>query len=212
MKRNSFYLEIGRNLRSKVERSQRKEEIRLGETIRRLRTNAGLGGAELCRKADGLDPRLLSAIEKGRIRNPSLETLQAIARGLGCLVRDLFTDAEMSFGCNYYLGSQKGEFRIEFPKQGLTVISLTPATPYFFCGKMILAPQATVENEFFSHPLPLFMEVVMGKVEIHVEKQEAILKEGENIFFNGRFSHSLRNLLSRESALRLVTAPSFFSP
>ncbi len=193
-----------------MRRREIREELTLGPTIRRLRERAGLTGAELSRRSGGIDPRTLSAIERGRIRNPSLERLQRIARGLGCLVSDLFTGAEMDLDRNYHHGNPRGVFQMEFPKWGLKVVSATPPIPEFFCGKLILAPQRKVTGELLSRPSPLFLEVVIGRIEVEVEKESLTLSEGENLFFNGRLAHSFRNLLSRESTLWLVTAPSFF--
>ena len=206
----NFYPEIEKALAQHAKDRESQEPIRLGENIRWLREKASITGVELCRRSRGIDPRTLSAIEKGRIRNPSLETLQKIAAGLGCLVRDLFTRAEMAFERNYHVGSQKGVFQIEFPKLGLKILSATPPVPQFFCGKSILSPQRKVTGELFYRSAPLFLEVVMGRIEFGIEDQTVTLKEGENLFFNGGLRHFFQNLLSRESALWLVTAPSFF--
>lgn len=193
-------------------RDSLEEPLSLGTTIRRLRKRAGLTGAELCRRSGGMDPRTLTAIEKGRIRNPSLENLQRICKGLGCLVRDLFTAAEMTNERNYHRGSQKGFFHMEFPKLGVKIISATPPIPEFFCGKLILEPQRKVTEDLLRHPRPLFVEVVMGQIEFEVENERMTLKEGENLFLHGGLRHSFRNPLNRDSALWLVTAPSFSPP
>lgn len=203
-----LYTLLEKALGRQVKDSGEEEEIRLGENIRELRKGAGFSGVELCRRAGRLDPRTLNAIEKGRTQNPSVETLQGIARGLGCLVRDLFTRAEMDFERNYHVGSPKGVFQMEFPKLGLKVVSATPLIPQFFCGKLILAPQRKVAGGLLKRPSPLFFEVVMGRFEFEIEGRKVNLKEGENLFFNGSLRHSFRNPLNRESTLWLVTAPS----
>lgn len=210
-KEANLYAEIVRRRAKGEERTEAREGIRLGETIRRLRERAGLSGAELCRRSGRLDPRTLTAIEKGRIRNPSLASLQAVAQGLGCLVCDLFIPAEMELDRNFYVGSQKGVFQIKFPKLGLKIVSTTPPTVHFFCGKLILDPRRKVTGDFLKRPTPLFVEVVMGHVEFSIEGETVRLEEGENLFFNGGFRHTFRNLLNRESAFWLVTAPSFLS-
>ena len=206
----NFYAAVGKDLRRQAEKGETQEEIRIGEAIRKLREKAGLTGAELCRRSGGMDPRTLTAIEKGRIRNPSIESLQGIAKGLGCLVRDVFTRAEMALDRNYYFGSQKGVYQMEFSKLGLKVVSATPPIPQFFCGKFILAPRQIVAGELFKRTAPLFLEVVMGQVEFGIEGEKLTLKEGENLLFNGGLRHSFRNTLNRESTLLIVTAPSFF--
>ena len=205
-----FYRILGKAFPGQARDLKEREKILLGKKIRELREKCSLTGVELCRRSKGVDPRTLSAIEKGRIRNPSLETLQEIAGGLGCLVRDFFTQAEMDLDRNYHVGSQKGVFQMEFPKIGLKVVSATPPIPEFFCGKLILSPQRKVNGDLFSRRAPLFLEVVIGRVEFGIEDQTVTLKEGENLFFHGGLRHFFRNTLNRESALWLMTAPSFF--
>ena len=211
VKETNFYQAMSQGIGDLEKKSKAREKLDVGKAIRELREKKGLSGAELCRRSGGVDPATLSAIEKGRIRNPSLDLLQEISRGLGCLVRDLFTLAEMGIDRNYYFGSQKGAFQIEFPKVGLKIVSATPPTAEFFCGKLILGPQRKVAGDLLQCPAPIFLEVVMGQIEFGIEGERMVLKEGENIFFNGGLHHFLRNTSSRESALWLVTAPSFFT-
>lgn len=212
MREPGFYGELREAFHQRVANEEDHEPLALGKTIVRLRQKTGLSGAELCRRSGVIDPRTLNAIEKGRIQNPSLKSLQGIARGLGCLVRDLFAEAEIDHDRNYYQGTQKGAFQMEFPRLGLKIVSATPPDPRFFCGKMIIGPKRKVEGHLLARPAPLFVEVVMGRLEFLVEDRTAILKEGDNLFFNGNLRHSFRNPLNRESTLWFVTAPSFFRP
>ena len=99
---------------------------------------------------------------------------------------------------------------MDFPKRGVKIISLIPAISQFFCGKMILAPQGEVEGELPVRSFPLFVEVVMGQIEFWIENERVVLKEGENLLFNGGLQHRIKNPLNRESVLWIVTAPSFF--
>lgn len=187
-------------------KSQLFSGLKLGETLRRLRVKQDLSGAELCRRSGGLDPRTLVAIEKGRIKNPSLESLQKLAAGLGCLVKDIFAACETGLQQNYQVGSQKGAFQFEFPETGLKIISATPFRSPFFCGKLILAPKGHISGDLLKSPFPVFLEIVLGKVELTLEDQTLTLKEGENVFFNGGFSYALKNLLNRETVIWCVTA------
>ena len=189
---------------------QSQEKICLGKAILTLREKAGLTGVQLCRKSGSIDPRTLNAIEKGRIRNPSIEILQELALGLGCLVKDLFSQAETQFESNFFQGSQKGVFHMEFPALGAKIISSTPPNRHFFCGKLILSAKRSIKESVLSRSAPVFLEVILGKIEFDIQGKTAFLKEGENLFYNGGLKHSIRNPLNRESALWLVTAPSFF--
>ena len=198
---------------AKTEKQYRAEyetaSIRLHRTIRRLRQAKGFSGVRLCREAGDLDPKTLTALEKGRIKNPSIRTLQSVSRGLSLSVSDLFREAELESEAGYYLGSQKGEFLVDFPKRGIKIVSFTPFIKDFFCGKLLLGPRRHLTDTLLKHPKPIFIAVLIGRFEVEVETRKATLKEGENLFFNGRLKHAFYNPLHRESVLLMMTAPSF---
>ncbi len=182
--------------------------LAIHSVIRLLRHERKLSGAELCRRS-GLDPRTLTALEKGRIRNPSIKTLQAVAKGLQLQVSDLFKRAEMEEPHHFFTGTQKGFFQLDFPPAGIKVVSFTPFVQDFFCGKIILSSRKRWEDSLMKHPFPLFLSILIGRVEVTVEGRKIPLKEGENVFFNGSLKHSVQNMLEKESVLLMVTAPSF---
>jgi transcriptional regulator with XRE-family HTH domain len=61
------------------------------ETLKRLRSRAGLTQQELATRA-GLSIALVVALEQGRRDNPRLDTLRKLAGGLGCTVGELVGD------------------------------------------------------------------------------------------------------------------------
>lgn len=205
----SLYQAIGDKARTCFQESRQRETLDLSKTVRALRNTKGISGAELCRRAGDLDAKTLTAVEKGRIRNPSVKTLLSLARGLGITVADLFSRAEIELDRNFYAGSQKGAFKMEFPEWGVKVVSFTPFIKDFFCGKIILGPRCKINQGLINHPLPLFVSNLLGRFEIRIGDRQMQLKEGENLFLNGALQHSFFNPLQRESVMLLVTAPSF---
>ncbi len=183
--------------------------LALGALIRSLRQAKKLSGVELCRLAGGMDPRLLNAVEKGRIQSPSLQTLTALSRALGMTLAGLFTAAEIERDDKFFTGSQKGNFMLEFPAVGARVVSFTPFTKDFFCGKVFLGAKKKFDQTLFRHAHPQFVSVILGRFEIDVGGRQANLREGENLFFHGAIKHRVMNPLHRESVLMLMTAPSF---
>ena len=210
MRSSNFYERLGETLEK--QKGRRPAKIDLGKAILRLRERQGLGATELCRRSGALDPKTLNAIEKGRIRNPSLESLQAIAKGLDCLIKDIFAEGELEAEGNFSLGSQKGAFRVEFPDLKIVAVSFTPLGTKFFCGKLLFGPKASVSGNLISHSASVFAEVVMGRFEIAVESKTVSLKEGDNLFLNGGLKHSFRNSLNRDSVLRIVALPTVLPP
>ena len=205
----SVYQVLGAQIEKRRRQKFRTQHISLAPLIRKLRIEKGLKGVELCRRAGNLDPRLLTAIEKGRVKNPSIKTLEALSRGLGVLVGDLFRQAELEIDRHFYTGTQKGAFQMDFPWAGVKAVSLTPFNRNFFLGKLILSARRRIDQTFLKQPLPLYISALVGQFEITIEDRKVLLKEGGNIFFNGILKHSFYNPLQRESVFLMVTAPSF---
>ena len=207
-KESSFYGVLSRTAH-KSSRNLLETPPDIHATIRALRKEKGLTGAALCQKAGDLDPRTLTALEKGRIKNPSIKTLQSVARGLGITVSEVFRCAEIQQDHYLYQGSQKGICQMDFPLFGVRMVSFTPFVKDFFCGKLILGPRKRVSQTLLKNPLSIFISVIFGRFEINVESRQINLREGENLFFNGILRHSFYNPLERESVMLFITSPSF---
>ena len=209
-KRQSLYQVLAEEIKERSQRNLMSETLDLPSAVRRLRQENKLTGVALCRKAGGgLDPRTLTALEKGRIKNPSIKTLQAVARGLGISVSELFRQTEIRIDRHFFLGSQKGAYQIDFPSWGIKIVSFTPLLKDFFCGKLIFSAHKKLDQTMLKHPLPIFVSTLFGRLEASFEGKTLSLKEGDNIFFNGVLRHSFYNPLERESVLLIMTAPSF---
>ena len=94
-KEGLFYRALGSEIHKKTKERLEAKPLDLSPVIRKLRLAKNLSGVEFCRKAGDLDPRTLTALEKGRIRNPSIRTLQSVVRGLGITISELFKEAEI---------------------------------------------------------------------------------------------------------------------
>jgi DNA-binding XRE family transcriptional regulator len=207
--KQSFYKILETTVKKEARKNEAHETVNLNETIVRLRKERRLSATQLCEKAGNLNVKTLSAIETGRIKNPSVHTLQALARGLGFTVSDLFRSSEAEQDRNLYVGTQKGFSQMEFPAFGIKVVSYTPFVRDFFCGKLILASKRKLDQAILKYHAPLYISMLVGKVEATVAGRMFPLKEGENLFFNGILEHSFYNPLEKEAIFLLVTAPSF---
>ena len=185
--------------------------LEIGPIVRRLREERGLSGVEFCRRAKALDPKTLVALEKGRIRNPSIATLEALAKGFGMTVSDLFRRAEFDQRDYFSLGSPKGRYKIELPSQGIQLISFTPLMEELFCGKMILEGQKQFDEKLLGGTGAFFIMTLIGQFEGEVEGRKVALKEGDNLYFFGGMRFRLANALQRNSTLFLVAVPSCLS-
>jgi transcriptional regulator with XRE-family HTH domain len=183
----------------------------IGAAVLKLRQEMGLKGVDLCRRAKVLDPKTLTAIEKGRIKNPSVATLQALAGGFGITVSELFRHAELSDERHFRIGTQKGLYKMEFASKGIQMVSFTPLNEEFFCGKIILEGERGFDDSFLSHKGAFFVMSLVGQVEGDVEGKTVPLKEGASLYLRGGMRFRLQNPAQRNASLLLVTVPSCVS-
>ena len=207
--KSSLYQLLGQTIRDRFEKELEAEKIEIDKMVRKLRKERGLTGVEVCKRAGDLNPKTLAAIENGHIKNPSIKTFQSVARGLGVTVSELFLQTELAMDRHFYVGSQKGAFQTEFPSLGVKAISFTPLNRDFFCGKVIVGPRRRMDQTFWKSPIQIYLSVLVGRFEIQVENKKVILKEGENVFFNGALKHIFYNPMQRDAVFLMVTAPSF---
>lgn len=184
--------------------------INIGRTVRLLREAQRLTGAELCKRSGGLDPKTLTAVEKGRIKNPSIQTLEGLARGLGTTVSSLFRHAELGSEKYFLRGSQKGVFHLRFDS-GLELVSFTPFNQQMFCGKFIVAGRKTLDRSHVRFDGGAFAMTLVGAFKARIEQHELELQEGDNLYFRGAFEFSFYNPQHRNSVLLIMTAPSFLA-
>lgn len=208
-KTKSLYQELSKQVKTRIAKEQRQEKMTVQEAICQMRKARNLTGVEFCRLAGDMDPKTLTALEKGRIRNPSIKTLESCARALGVTVSALFKEAEMHHEKNFVVGTQKGAFVLEFPHKKVKIVSFTPLVREFFCGKMTLGSKVLLGEELLRCEVPLYLSCLVGRVEITVEGQKNVLREGQNIFFNGVLEHSFYNPLHKEVSMLIMMAPSF---
>lgn len=208
-KQKAFYKILETAVKQEARKGDRAARLDLAAIVIRLRKERKLSSTQLCERARNLNIKTLSAIETGRIKNPSVHTLQTLAKGFGLTVGDLFRHAEMQQDRNLYVGTQKGFSQMDFPVFGVKVVSFTPFVREFFCGKVILSSRRRLNQVILKYQAPLYISILVGKIEATVAGREVILREGEGLFFNGILGHSFYNPLEKDAIFMLMTAPSF---
>jgi len=183
-------------------------KLNIGKTLRFIRKLNGLTQRDFAIKAL-MDVRTVNAIETGRIKNPSYDRLLDLTTALGMTLRDFFGLVEADLTNRWVLGTQQGEFTISFSRQKCKVVSYVPEGTDFFVGKMIVEGRTKIDSSTLAFPGHVFIQVVLGKIHMHLEDKEEILKEGQTVLFDGRLKYAIHNPLIRAATLSIVTSPSF---
>ncbi|OGW79616.1 MAG: hypothetical protein A3G33_07425 [Omnitrophica bacterium RIFCSPLOWO2_12_FULL_44_17] len=184
--------------------------INPGDVIRRRRLALELREIDLA-KAAGIQPGTLDAIEKGRVKNPSVSFLCSIAQALGISVASLFSEIEEGRDHRIFTGNQKGVHVLEFPKNGARIICYTPIEAGYFVGKVLLRPGAKIERKLLATKGHCFAQSIIGKLILEFDKKEYVVKEGDYVCFEGQFPYSFNNSQMKETSFLLITIPSFLA-
>jgi len=155
----------------------------------------------------GIDPRTLNAIEMGRIRNPSIDRLRALAGGLNLSLTQLLDRYESDSPENFIQGSPAGIFTMDFGAKGYKFISYTPPISEMFCGKLVLKGKRRFEPLQFRDASLIFIQIIYGKLLVTCNGSERPLREGETLLFNGGNSFKFSNPLVRDTSILFIATP-----
>lgn len=191
---------------------QGKPSICPGRVIRYRRELLGWKAIELARRA-GMNPGTYDAIEKGRIESPSLRNLQSIAQALGVSIASLFREGSEDGETEgiFVGGNQKGQQILDFPREGFRAVCYTPFVPNIFIGKVIVKGETSIDHKLLPTSGLIFVQTILGKLVLHLDAKERLIREGSYAFFDGSFKHFFANPNYRESTFLMVTTPSFLS-
>ena len=178
----------------------------IGNLIRELRLKQNITARKLAASV-GTDPRIINAIEMGRIQNPSLDRLRAIAKALGLTLVELLAKYEMQKPGHWMESSSSGEFVMDFGHQGFKLISYTRPVREMFCGKIILKGRRKIDTTKFQLPVLVFIQVLIGKLSLTYYGEERLLREGRTLLLNGHYEFGIRNPSDRDAAFLFFTSP-----
>jgi transcriptional regulator with XRE-family HTH domain len=168
----------------------------VGERIRRLRLESGLGLRELAAEI-GVSPSAISALENHR-GGMSIERLQLVAAYFGLELTELLaSDGD---------GAETTEAEPEvFRRAALTtpVVSRGSGVHTQILGRpggrrlqpalLTFPPEASYERDRIGHPGEEFAYVVLGEVELLVGDEIHRLDQGDAIRFPSDRAHGFRN-------------------
>lgn len=173
----------------------------VAENVKRMRSDLDLSLDKLA-NLSGVSKAMLSQIEQSRSA-PSINVLWKIARALDVPFAALIskrTDAQLQVirkADSKILSSQKGNFlsKALFPLDVPRRVEFYELNFKAGCvEKAVAHPPGTAEN----------IAIAEGELEIEVNGQKTLLKEGDSIYFIADAAHVYRNTGSKECRAFLV--------
>ena len=180
----------------------------LGQRLRRLRRAEDRTLKDVAQKT-GYSEAYLSQVELGRA-SPSLTSLKKIADGYGVAIAELFADAHGD--ANRVMLRRRERRRMAIANSTLVKELLVARQS----GKKMEPLCVTIDpgggsEGTYDHAGEEFGLVLSGSLELRVEDQVYLVRQGDSFYFNSTRLHGFRNPSHRRKAVVLwvITPPSF---
>jgi len=184
-------------------------ETILGRNLRRYRLKSGYTLSRLSHES-GIKVPTLSAMERGRIRTPSYDSISKVAQALKIPKELLLEDPAFFPLCEK--SDLKGALTLDFKKEGFSLISYSSALEDIFIGKCVLKPKRELRFGNFPRLRLLFLQVIFGKLELRWNSHTVLIGEGENMTLSAPLERTLVNPLAvRDASFLLISLPSLIS-
>lgn len=176
------------------------EPKELGRTIRRLRTEAGIGLRQLGRLAD-ISPASLTAIEKGK-SSPTLATLHKVLKALGTGFADFFTSSAESTESPVFSSKQMRSVA-DKDREYVFVLPKRQDMRFEIIRETIAASES--KSEWEVHDCDVGGIILSGgPARLEIQGQgEWSLRQGDSFYIKAGFKHRLINLGKR--AIKQIT-------
>lgn len=183
----------------------------IGEKIQQLRFEKKMTLDELA-KLSGVTSSYISQVERSLI-NPSINKLNAIVKGLGISLGDLFNshDQEVSYPVKTKVVRKDARKSFSLPKSNTRYYLLSPDLKRQIEFILTVAPPYSSSGEEpFSHEGEECCLILCGTMELIVNNETIILEEGDSAYFNSMLPHHWKNVSGEElKAIWVITPPSF---
>jgi len=189
-------------------------EAGIFESIKKIRKSKGITLHEMSDRT-GISVNHLSQIERGKT-NPSIGTLKKITNAFGVPFMSLGNEEKLSSSSPN--NQRKAEVvrqdmrkMLVYPKSKTKVYLLTPDLQRQL--EVLLSesePDEQGPEEWYSHEGEEFGFVLEGELEVTVDDEVYILKEGDSISFRSHLPHRMKRIGDTPcKSIWVVTPPSF---
>ncbi|HVJ44599.1 MAG TPA: cupin domain-containing protein [Dongiaceae bacterium] len=185
----------------------RSADLWLGQQLRVLRRGRGLSLVELADRT-GLSIGNISQIERG-VCSPSVRSLKKLSEALQVSIGDLFQDADLPPAAEInYIVRKKTRPLLKLGATGVQKELLTPTTPGALQMLMVtIAPGGSSGPDHYTHRGEESGLVLAGSLELWIEDECFILKEGDTFRFKSTQPHRFANAGANTTSVLWVQTP-----
>ena len=165
--------------------------MKIGKIIRNLRLAKNIKLQQLAEMTN-ISIGGLSQIERD-LSNPSLATLVKIAKALEVPIMTLFLDSEKKLKNKAVIIREKERRKIVVPELETVYEPLSPfkdVKAEFILARM---EEGKKQKVLVTHEGEEHIYVVKGALEVRIDNEIYLLKEGDSIYFKSSFGHAFRN-------------------
>ncbi|SDH04982.1 helix-turn-helix domain-containing protein [Pelagibacterium luteolum] len=177
---------------AQTNRTQRRSQHSIAETLRHLRQSRGLTLNELARLC-ALAPSTLSKIENGQM-SPTYDTILSLAEGLAVDVADLFSERQTAAVSGRRTVTRAGDGVQHNTRQYDYQLLCTDLANKQFVPLRATIKANTVQSfdGMLSHPGEEFVYVLSGTIELHTQFYAPTrLSAGDSCYFDSTMEHAL---------------------
>lgn len=186
--------------------------MELGGTLRRLRQERRLSGAELARRVQ-VSPSFISQVERG-LTSPSVDVLWAMARALEVPIGAFFGDGDGA-------GGAPPPPRARVVRRDQRKVLRFPGSPAYellspdLKGRLEVvwaefAPGTVSPQEPYVHEGEECLVVISGEMTYWVDGQEYVLGPGDSLYLQGNAPHRAMNRGSERAVIVCAISPPSF--
>ncbi len=183
--------------------------VNLGEKIRTLRKKIGMTQKELAEQV-GLTPSFISQLEKNLI-SPSLDSLLKLSEKLNTQPIYFLVEGESSPLQKMVIRpEERQEIRLPTMKGKDIRLQLLVSDvlnrrmePYL----ITMNEGARVEGHFYAHKGDEFAYVIEGEVEVEIQNEKHLLKQGDSLYIGSIFPSRWENTGKRDAVILWILSP-----
>lgn len=181
----------------------------LGEKIKRLRNKLGMTQKELAIRM-GVTPSFISQLEKNLI-SPSLDSLLKLSEKLNTQPIYFLTNGDADSSAKLVIKpNDRQEIHLpEIKNAGIKLESMLSESinrrmkPFL----LTLKKGIVINGHFYQHKGDEFFYIIKGEIEVEIQNEKMILREGDSLYIYSDFPSKWVNLSKGDAVLLWVVSP-----